>query len=70
MQKVTNQLVNICKEYLLEMTVSVDNDEYFWPNIFKDIEYLNNSNSLNDLSPEVSNLNTSVSFSFFSFFEF
>ena len=36
--KVTNQLVNVCKEYLSEMAVNMENDEYFWPTIFNEIE--------------------------------
>ncbi len=36
--KVTNQLVNVCKEYLSEMAANMENDEYFWPTIFNEIE--------------------------------
>lgn len=39
--KVTNQLVNICSEYLFEMTESFENEEYFWPKIFKELETAN-----------------------------
>ncbi len=53
--KVTNQIVNICKEYLLEMahTVKNDNEQYFWPVIFKEIEELH---SLDKLNNETNNL--------------
>lgn len=36
--KVTNQLVNVCKEYLLEVAQTIDNNQYFWPTILKEIE--------------------------------
>lgn len=45
--KVTNQLVNICKEYLLEMAQMVDNEQYFWPIILKEVDELNNPDRLN-----------------------
>jgi hypothetical protein len=31
-------LVNICKEYLLEMIVNNAGENFFWPSIFKEIE--------------------------------
>lgn len=36
-------MVNICKEYLLEMVVSKDGENYFWPSIFKEIEEFSSS---------------------------
>jgi len=36
--KVTNQLVNVMSEYLLEMSESVEGIGYFWPKIFKELE--------------------------------
>ena len=36
--KVTNQLVNVCKDYLSELAVVHNNEQYFWPTIFKEIE--------------------------------
>lgn len=42
--KVTNQLVNVCTDYLLEMTETIDGEEYFWPKIFKELESASNSN--------------------------
>lgn len=36
--KVTNQLVNVCKEYLLEVAQTINNNQYFWPTIQKEIE--------------------------------
>ncbi len=37
-QKVSNQIVNICKEYLLESAIIVDGVEQFWPTILKEVE--------------------------------
>ena len=58
--KVTNQLVNVCKEYLSEMSVVHNSDEYFWPTIFKEIE--ENYNSLSSTDNLEMNLNSSVSY--------
>lgn len=46
--KVTNQLVNICKDYLLEAAQTVNNEQYFWPTIFKEIEEYHNLEKLLD----------------------
>jgi hypothetical protein len=48
--KITNQLVNVCKDYLLEMASTVKNnsEQYFWPTILKEIEQdLNTLEKLN-----------------------
>ena len=72
--KITNQLVNICKDYLIEMaqlattqvisTSSKDSSELaFWPVILKEIdEYENNLEKLIDL--EDFNLSVSVYYSY------
>jgi hypothetical protein len=72
--KITNQLVNICKDYLIEMaqlatsqtisTSSKDSSELaFWPVILKEIaEYENNLEKLIDLDDF--NLSVSVCYSY------
>ena len=50
--------MNVCKEYLSEMSVAHNNDEYFWPTIFKEIE--ENYNILSSTDNQDINLNTSV----------
>lgn len=40
--KVTNQLVNICKEYLLESAQTSNNELVFWSTIFKEIQDYDN----------------------------
>ena len=52
--KVTNQLVNICKEYLLEMAQTTplknnnDREQYFWPTILAEIDQLYYQDKLNN----------------------
>lgn len=46
--KVTNQLVNICKEYLSEIATSVNGEEFFWPAIFKEVEDYDNLQALSE----------------------
>lgn len=36
--KVTNQVVNILKEYVSELAILVENEEQFWPIVLKEIE--------------------------------
>lgn len=36
--KVTNQIVNILKEYVSELAILVENEEQFWPIILKEVE--------------------------------
>lgn len=67
--KVTNQLVNICKEYLMEAAQAVNNDQYFWPTIFKEIEEYNNLERLienHDISNNlaVSSYKSKINFTF------
>ena len=37
-KQVTNQVVNILKEYVSELAILVENEEQFWPIILKEIE--------------------------------
>ena len=64
-KKVTNQLVNVCKEYLSEMSVVHNNEEFFWPTIFKEIEENYNSLSSNEDNGSNINLNSSVNIFFY-----
>ena len=48
------------------MATTVDSEEYFWPNIFNDIEFLNNSTGPVEM-PDIANLNASVFIYFFLF---
>jgi dynein heavy chain len=61
--KVTNQIVNICKEFLLEFASTVNNELVFWPAILKEIEDYENFEKLID-TQEMSSLGSSVGSSF------
>ena len=52
--------MNVCKEYLSEMSVVHNNEEFFWPTIFKEIEENYNTLSLNEDNVSNINLNSSV----------
>lgn len=58
--KVTNQIVNICKEYLLELAHTINNELVFWPAIIKEIDDFDNAERQLDIQLEF-NLLTSVS---------
>ncbi len=64
--KVTNQLVNVCKDYLSELAVVHNSEEYFWPNIFKEIEENYSVLSSPEIIDSISNptVNYSSNFSF------
>jgi hypothetical protein len=58
-------LVNVCKEYLSELSVVHDNEDYFWPTIFKEIEENYNTLSSTDSQDTAVNLNASVNINFY-----
>jgi hypothetical protein len=64
-------MVNICKEYLLEMVVSKDGENYFWPSIFKEIEDFSSTPNFvmaNIIDNQEAMLNASVFILFYSRF--
>jgi hypothetical protein len=55
--KVTNQLVTVCKDYLSEMSQTLNDEDFFWPVIFKEIDEIETSFFQNEVN---FNLNSSV----------
>ncbi len=58
--KVTNQLVSVMSEYLLEMSESVEGVGYFWPKIFRELEVASFDEMAGGVAPVSESRNESV----------